>query len=108
MASSLFDATEIVQNGDFQRRTLAAVVAAAIAVQAEDPATVNHAARSSLASKVLQNRTGYQDVFSLAIALNSTVQADYPAPSYNLDGGKAAQIDGDLQFTVNGLWNAFS
>ena len=67
---------------------------------------VQHSARQALANKVLIG-TFDTSRFYEAVADNATIQTDYPAPNYTLNVA-ASQADNDIQFVVNGLWNAFA
>jgi hypothetical protein len=69
---------------------------------------VNHLARLSLATRILNNPNFYAPFFALAAATNATLQTDFPAPNYTQSGSvTTAQADNDIQFVVNGEFNAF-
>lgn len=69
---------------------------------------VNHAARASLASRILNNPALYASIFAIGVAVNSTIQTDFPAPSYAQSGGvTTSTADNDIQFTVNSIFNDY-
>lgn len=82
------------QDSVFQRRVRVAMLTSATNVLAEDPATANHAARAAYANKVLNAPVSYVDIFAEAVCTNAIITVD--------------SVDGDIQFTVNGLWNALA
>ena len=88
------DQLGLAQNGDFVRRVQMAAVKAAIAVQAEDVATANHAERSAWAYQVLHGPEGVAPKIAMAAATSVVLTIDSP--------------DADIEFTVNAMWNAFA
>ena len=84
----------VAQNGDFIRRVQMAVIKAAIDIQAENPATANHAQRSALAYRVLHEPEAYAPKFAMAVATNPVIVA--------------ASADADIQLAVNSMWDAFA
>lgn len=103
------DGFDLSANSQFQERVKLAIAKVAIDVQAEDPSGLAvpkgyagdtialHADRSRLAYKVLNEPDGYKVRFTIAIASNAAVVQKMEAAT-----------DGDLEFTVASLWNAFS
>jgi hypothetical protein len=70
-------------------------------------AVANHAARQALASKVLNNPTGYAALFAIGVADGAAVQADYPGPAYTLTATEA-QVTTDINNQVSAIFNAFA
>ncbi len=68
---------------------------------------VNHAARQSLASRILANPSGFAVFMAYGVADNATVQGDFPAPSYAL-GVSEATANNDIQFQVNSIFSAYT
>src|SRR2546425_10571290 len=85
----------VASDGDFRTRVEIAMLAAAIAVQGEAPATPNHANRAAYAKLVLNAPESYVTLFSLAIcAFNSSLTSVSP--------------DATIQSDVNAVWNALA
>ena len=79
----------------FIERVAIAMLVAAANVQAEDSQTGNHSNRSNYARLVLNAPDAYARVFALAVsATNGSIVA--------------SSQDSDIQFVVNGLWNALA
>lgn len=78
----------------FANKVGQAMIAAAIAVQAEAGNTANHVNRANFAALVLRDPGNYQSAFARACVTNAAITG--------------ASSDNDIQFTVNGHWNAFS
>lgn len=99
MATSL-DAVQIA--GNLNPRVSFFVIKAAIAIMAEDNLTANHSDRVDFANKVF---VGDYDLnsYTFGVLTNSTILS-------NLDTGEPdlGITDGDLEFTVNSLYNAFA
>ena len=91
---SFKDQLGVAQNGDFIRRVQMAIIKSALAIQAEDPATANHAQRSALAYKVLHEPEAYAPKFAMGVATNPVITA--------------ASEDADIEFTVNSMWDAYA
>jgi hypothetical protein len=103
------DQSALGADATFKGRIQVAVVKAAVAVQAEDPAGLAlpagytlgkdalHAARSRLATRILADPTGYATLFAVAVAADP-----------NTAGITGASSDSDLLFTVNALFTAFA
>lgn len=97
------------QDATFRSRILVAVLKAAAAVQAEDPAGMAtppgypgakdalHALRSRLAAAAIADQATYAARFAAVVAAD-------PATA----GITANSSDDNLLFTVNSLWNTFS
>ena len=90
---SFRDQLGIAQDGDFIRRVQMAIITAAIEIQAEDPATVNHVQRSALAHQVLHSPEAFASKFAMGVATGFIT---------------AASVDADIQYTVNSVWNAYA
>ena len=85
------------------RRVKFFVTKAATAVMAEDAQTASHAERVVFAKTVLDGTYSASN-YSLACLANSTIQAAGDAGASPLFG----IVDGDLEFTVNSLFNAMA
>jgi hypothetical protein len=92
----------VARDTAFQARVRFCLTTAAIAVMAEVNTTANHAVRVTYAKTVI---AGTADVYAAAVAVvtNSTIAAEA-----NPTSADQAVPDGDLQFTVNSLFNALS
>jgi len=100
------DQFELSQNPDFVKRLRIIIVKVAIDVQAEAtdvlqvPVGVTytkqelHDLRAKLAYKVLSNPVGYAELMAYGVSANVVVSAE--------------STDGDLEFTVSSMWNAYS
>ena len=97
---SLLASRKLAQDQAFQDRVRVAVVTAAVNVLAEDPAAPNHAARFSFASRVLMGPGPWGAIIAEAVAVNTTIAAEASA------GDEIP--DGDIQFVVNGLVDAYA
>lgn len=93
----------IAADANFQRRVLYCLKKAAVAVMAEDAETGNHAERVVYAKSVLEGTAGAAEA-AKAIVTNSTITAG--ADPTTLPGFDIS--DGDLEFTVNSMFNAFA
>ena len=78
---------------DFQTRLGQAVRKAALDVAAEDPATVNHAARKALAGRVLLGQVGI-DAWALAAVTDDTTLG--------------TSTDAAISIRVASIWDAMS
>lgn len=88
---------ELAEDGLFQARVRQATITAAIAVMAETPTAETQAAhekRTALALRILSEPTGTQRAWAYAVAANPAITAE--------------SSDGDLQWTVNSLWDAMA
>jgi len=83
---------------DFQDKVKFYVVKAAVAVMSEAESTDNHAARVVFAGKVLAG-TSSMAMYALGVSTNATVKG-------KIDAG--TDYDSDLEFVVNGLFNAYA
>lgn len=88
-----------VQDGDFLRQVRQAAVVAALAVASEDPGTVNHAKRATLAGRILADPVGMGSRFAFAVATNGAIDA--------VSIGTPV-ADNDIQFMVNSIMDAES
>jgi len=91
---SFRDNTELAQFAPFVARVQAAMVKSAIAVNSEDPATVGYATRVQWATQVLRDPQHYASRMAYGVAANPTI---------TIESG-----DNDIEFTVNGVWNAYA
>lgn len=84
----------------FIDRVRSAAVKAAIDVAAEDAGTANHTQRMNLANRVLMSPGRWAEIMAEGVAANVTIvskaMADQEIP------------DGDIEFTVTSLWNAYA
>lgn len=79
-------------NAGFRQQVLLAMVTAAVAIANEPVETPLHAARAVLATQVVAEPYRFLTSFALSVASNPAITA--------------ASNDGDVQFTVNSIWNA--
>lgn len=85
-------------DNDFQRRVENAICQAAVAIFGESTSN-----RTTLATKVLQNPTGYAIQFSPGVLSQPTVQA-----SFTNGVVMTTALDSDIQNVVNSLWSAYA
>ena len=90
---------ELAENGAFQARVRQAVITAAIAILADQPANTPqaidlHKRRTALASKILADPLSSQRAWSYAIVSNVAIDED--------------STDSDIQWTVSAMWNAMA
>jgi len=100
MATS-FEAMQAAGGSEFQLRVKFFATKAAIAIMAESAGTANHAERVVWANAEIagENSTGQQ---SYSVSTNSTIQADIDSSPGN------GVSDGDMEFTVNSMVNAWA
>lgn len=67
-----------------------------------------HAQRQAFANNFIKNPDAYMRSMSLAVASNSTVQADFTSAGALVGGKTETDAFNDISFVVNGLWNLFS
>ena len=79
----------------FMVRILVAMCAVSIQVQAEPPATANHANRAAYAKLVLNDPERYTALFSLAICANDPTLT-------------SASPDSAIQTGISAVWNALA
>lgn len=79
----------------FANRIGQAMCKAAVAVQAEAVNTVNHTNRANFATLALRDPERYQPAVARAVVTNAGITS-------------TAATDGDIEFTVNSMWDAFS
>jgi hypothetical protein len=99
--ASFSDLGTIASSASWVSRVQYAVMVAAVQVYAEDPNTPGHPARIAFAKAVINgvgNSAPAAVLTNPSIAAEANVQA---APGYGIP-------DGDIQFTVNSLWNALA
>lgn len=78
----------------FIGRVTQAAVKLAIQVYNEPPSADKHAARAGFAQNVLINSDHYGKLFARGVATNPSVTA--------------LSTDGDIEFTISSMWNAFA
>ena len=89
------DQWNLASDDEFKRRVQVAMCSDAIAIQAEAPATPNHANRANYAKLVLNSPESYMPLFALAIcALDPALTRASP--------------DATIQTNVNAVWNALA
>lgn len=93
---------QIADNKAFQERVEYCLKKAAVAVMAEAAATEHHVERVVYAEKVLDGSASNQEAAE-AVVTNSTLTAagDLIADNHGI-------TDGDLEFTVNSMFNALA
>ncbi|SRR5213593_1303879 len=95
MAATLTDITDLGLHPTFIRRVTAAAVKAAVDVGAEAySGQSNQILRRSLATHVFEDTATWGARFARGVAANPVITID--------------SSDGDLQFTVNSLWDAYA
>lgn len=92
----------IAGSSAFQKRVEYCLQKAAIAIMAEDAATVNHAERVVYAKEVLAGTASVAQA-AKAVVTNATLTASGDSGAANM-----GVSDGDLEFTVNSMVNAFA
>lgn len=90
---------ELAESGEFQARVRQAVVTAAVEILAARPentpqAIALHGKRAALAHSTLIDPLAKQRAWAYAVASNVAISAE--------------STDGDLQWTVNAMWNAMA
>jgi hypothetical protein len=101
--ASFVEMTYIAGQPSIQARVEYCLKKAAVAVMAEAANTENHADRVVFAKKVLDGEAGITHA-TMAAMTNSTITAGgnpAAAPNFGVS-------DGDLEFTVNSMFNAFA
>ena len=103
MPASALTMRAITRESIFQDRITFLAVKAAIAVMAELNTVTNHAERVVYAKKILDGSAN-MDLYTLAVATNSTIQNEAtqtPADGFNVP-------DADIEFAVNSLFDAMA
>lgn len=91
---TFLDQFNTAQNPDFRRRVEMALVKAAVSVMAESAATDGHAERAAFAGRVLAAPATTSGPAAAAVATNPVITSE--------------SSDGDLEFTVNSMFNALA
>jgi hypothetical protein len=100
--ASFYTMGKIADHQAFQARVCYCITKAAVAVMAEDAQTPNHAERVAYAKAVLSGAASVAE-YSRAVVTNSTLTAN------GVDDPALFGIsDGDLEFTVNSMFNAMA
>lgn len=89
-------------SSNFRERISYFVIKAAIAVMNESNGTANHTERVAFANKVFVGDYDLQS-YAYGVLTNSTVLGNL-----DLSENDYGIIDGDLEFTVNSIYNAFA
>ncbi len=97
----------IARETDFSNRVQYALFVAAVNVLAEDPGTAGHALRVIYGQRVLANNYSISPV-CYAVMANPTIAAEATVTPVGEASTGNGVPDGDIQFAVNSLWNAFS
>ena len=95
MAATLSETADLVSWPPFKRKVSAAMITAAVAIGNEavsSPPTEAQRRRHALSANVLRDPGQWADNFAWAVAANVAVNH--------------ASNDGDIQFTVNSVWDA--
>lgn len=90
-------AQDFAENGRVIARVRQTAIKIALQVQAEAPTTDYHAERGAFAMKVLADPDTWAPLIAAAVAQNPAIVAATPDAA-----------DGDYEFVVSGIWNAFS
>lgn len=90
---------ELAEDGTFQGRVRQAVIGAAVAIMAEQPANTpqaiaTHEKRTALANRVLLDPVSMQRAWAYMVVTNQAISVE--------------SLDSDLQWTVNSMWNAMA
>ncbi len=83
-------------NGDIKDRIRYYMIKYAISVMAEDGGTAGHALRVAYAKKILDGTASITE-YSIGVYTNGAIAAEGLSP-----------VDGDLEFQVNTIFNAFA
>jgi hypothetical protein len=97
MAATLDDIYSLANRSSFRERVYAAAVKAAVDVAAETPDPSERSRlRRALSARILENRGNidYAALFAVAVAANPVITQ--------------SSTDGDVQFTVNSVWDAMA
>lgn len=100
--ASFAEMASIAGSDLFQSRVEYCLKKAAVAVMAEDAATANHADRVTYAKKVIGGEASVREA-AKAVVTNATLTA-----AGDSDAADMGVSDGDLEFTVNSMFNAFA
>lgn len=89
----------LAEDGTFQARVRQAVITAAVEILADKPtnspeAIALHAKRANLAHRALTDPLSMQRAWSYAVVSNPAITTE--------------STDGDIQWTVNSMWNALA
>jgi hypothetical protein len=91
---SFEESQALAQNATFKMRVRHAMVKAAVAVMAEDPATLNHAKRAAFSGAAIDEPERTSARMAMGVVTNPVISG--------------ASSDSDIEFTVNSLWNAYA
>lgn len=94
-------AVNTITDTDFLKLVAVAAVRTAIAVASEDPATVSHAARVTLASKIVNSPQNYAQLFALSCAADDAFLALTPA---QVAGSYGLSV---VQSRISTVYNAY-
>lgn len=97
------DLGAIAKDSNFQSRVQYAMMVAAVNVYSEAAGTPGHPARSAFAVRVINGQFSILTA-CLAVLTNATIAAEanlVTTPGFAIP-------DGDIQFSVNSLWNDFA
>ena len=97
----------VSKEADFQNRVQYALFVAAVNVSSEDPNTLGHSQRITYANRVLNGNVNLPSVCNMVLTNPSIAQEAVPTASGQASTDNSIP-DGDIQFTVNSLWNALS
>ncbi len=92
----------ISSDGRFQNRCSYSLDVAAVNVIAESTTTANHAQRTAYAKNIVSGNFNPR-IVSIGVLTNSTISSEA-----TLAGPDFAIPDGDIQFTINTLFNDFA
>lgn len=97
--ADLLTARDLAADSGFIDRVRMAAISAAIDVASESRKTAN-VNRTNLARQVLMSPQRWGELMAQAVAVNGTINAKFAS-------GEAVP-DGDIQFVVASLWNAYA
>lgn len=98
--STLKASHELAITPAFVTRVRGAAIKGAIAVAAEDVKAANHTRRMNLAGQVLRSPGRWAELMAEGVAANVAIVTKAMA-------GREVP-DGDIEFTVNSLWDAYA
>ena len=98
------EAMVIANNSTWKSRIKFAMQKGAVAVMAEAGTVNGHAKRAAYAEVVLSGDASIYE-YSVGVVTNATILSSLNI-STNPDGSNIT--DGDVEFTVNSMWDAFS
>jgi hypothetical protein len=91
---ALIDSINLAATAEFRNKVTLLVVKAAHAIMTEGSAVANHTERVNLAKRALVSPESVGVQFAYGVVTNAAITAE--------------STDGDIEFTVNSMWNAYA